>query len=76
MSNFDIKRSSLDDPMDLRDDFFVEVEVEADLDIACIEGTDGSDSQVKTTGGISLNLSIVVAFDLIIAAKGEKDTKL
>ena len=76
MSNFDIKRSSLDDPMDLREDFFVEVEVEADLDIACTEGTDGSDSQVKTTGGISLNLSIVVDFDLIIAAKGENDTKL
>ena len=76
MSNFDIKRSILDDPKDLREDFFVEVEVEADLDIACTEGTDGSDSQVKTTGGISLNFSMEVDFDLIIAAKGEKVTKL
>ena len=76
MSNFDINKSILEDPRDLRELLFEEVDADADLDTECTEGTDGVDSQVKDTGDISMNWLIVVDFDLISVAKGKIIIKL
>ena len=75
VSNFDIIKSNLDEPTDLREDLW-EAEADPDFEEERTEGTEGVESHVKITGGISKNFSMEVDFDRNIDAKGEKDTKL